>query len=351
MLIDIDGFSITEREWKVISVIPTSKTLREVARKSNMSLSTVQYIFKRLYKKGKAYFVPDYYQIGIIPIAFITDSIIFDEIPYGTMSIRNVYGNGCLKFIIAIVPYKFIDRYCEDFGLQKGDKEVLVRGLKYIRWRPDSGGTLYLPRKRILIPTFSKLFDQVKHESEKIESYIEENKVPDLLDMIILTGKLHFGPFSRPLEILKKAKEEDPKIPIVSSQVLAYHYKKHVIKTWLYNTYIPFLPMNLVPFRIFFIKGREAGLLARFLIKLPYFNFALIDVNSSIIVGQPPCFMHEKIFETFSMFDVELPLGELIMSSRSIVRFVPHLWKFVRWDGGRWVWWWPEERLRVRVRK
>jgi len=313
-----------------------------------MCLSSVQNTLTKLYRKGRVYFVPDYGKFGLIPIALIVEPTVIEELPYGTVSVRNIYGGGrILKLISALIPYVFLEEYCNSIP---ANILILIRGLKYYRWRPDDGGTLYLPEKGTLIPVFSNIFTKEEYPENNCFREVE-NITPDIYDLIILSAKLHRGPFIRHKEALKEALKIDQSIALTSSQTLSYHFKRHVMPAWLYNTFIPYLPMNEVPFRLFYIKGKEAHIVARSLIKLPYFSTALIDVNTALVLGQPPCFMHERIFELLTMFDIEFPYGEIIMSSKSIVKSTPYLWKFVRWDGGRWVWWWPEERLRVRVRK
>ena len=172
-------------------------------------------------------------------------------------------------------------------------------------------------------------------------------KPPDPVDMAILVRKLQAGPFARPVEGVRYALSVDPSFPKVSEKTVGYHYRSHVLPAWLYNTFIPYLPMAEVPLRVFYFEGREAPALARVLIKLPYFITALVDVDRALVTGQPPSWMLETIYKVISSFDVKAPLCQLVMSSESIAKFIPHLWKFLKKAGRSWSWTWPEERLRI----
>ncbi len=343
---------LSRAEWELIQALTQSLTLRDLAKKTGFSLSTTWRIFKNLYRKGAYYYVFDTRRFRLCYLAVISayDEHGENEWPQGTLSIRKLWGLKPYTLFSALIPYCFIDKYLKSLN---ADLVTVVRGLEVHWWRPDSGGSLLMPRGG-LVPFLSETLKE-KYFEEKYsrppEPPPDNLTVPDPIDMAILVKKLQAGPFARPIEGVRYAANVDPSFPRVSEKTVSYHYRKHVLPSWLYNTFVPYLPITDVPLRIFYFEGREAPAVARMLITLPYFITALVDVNCSLLTGQTPAWMMETIYRVVSSFDVEAPLCQPVMSSENIAKFIPHLWKFLKKTGKGWKWSWPEEKVRVIQRR
>lgn len=98
-----------------------------------------------------------------------------------------------------------------------------------------------------------------------------------------------------------------------------------------------------MPFRVFYFEGNEAHIVARILINLPMFMTALIDTKNSLVVGQPPGYIYEKLYKIISMFDIEMPLNEPILSVENMSKYILRFWKFV--DRNKWIW--KEDRVKM----
>ncbi len=341
----------SEAECDLIQALPRALTIRDLARKTGRSVATTWRIYKKLYGKGKFVYVFDHRRFGLSYLAVISAYTNTDENewPQGTLSVRRLWGLGHYVLYSAIVPYKFIDRYVKSLN---ADVVVVVRGLEFHKWRPDSGGSMLVPGAG-LVPFLSGDFLDAffKEKRRSPPSPPSEDKVPDPIDMAILVKKLQAGPFARPIEGVRYALSVDPSFPKVSEKTVGYHYKEHVLPAWLYNTFIPFFSIAEVPLRVFYFEGKEAPMLARILIRLPYFFTALVDIDRSLLTGQPPPWMLETIYRVISSFNVKAPLCQLVMSHESIAMFIPHLWKFLKRSRKGWNWTWPEEKVRIALKR
>lgn len=337
---------IRRREWKIIEAASTSRTVREISKKTKISPSTVKNILERLREKGSLRYVPNYLYFGFIPLAVICD---FDEELSrlhitGTLGRRILYGLEKYILFTALIPVVFVDEYTRMLDAKK----IVVKGTEYLRWRPDLSREFYNQEKEVLEPCFKKCFSLIDSTPKNYgNQYIKPGPPPDHIDLAILTFKLARGPFIKLSEVIRLAASIDPIFDkAYSRQTLSYHYRKHVIPGWRYNSFSAYLPLKNVPMKILYFKGREAPLLARVLIRLPYFYSAFIDGDTSLIAAQIPCSFEEEFYNFLSVLDVDMPLGVLIQSSKDINRLMPFLWKFVGIKDNYRFWRWPEIKVK-----
>ncbi len=316
-------------EWKALKALHSSLTMREVAYKTGLPLSTVSYMFNKLKEKGKFYFVVNYGELGLMVTTLITDNLKSDtgsleNLPLNVASVRKAYsGHGQFMVMYSIVPGPLVDELVSELKRDNIAVRTVVKGLEYIRWSPGFNAAEL--KGEFLKPVMEKAWE-ILNSSKKPPVFNTQSRVPDPIDLAIVSWRIQTGPFTSVLEGIKRIKESDPSFPKVSQQLISYHYRRHVLPSWLYNTYTPFLPMTSVPVRLYLFKGREAPALARALVALPYAYTATIDVDKAIVVAQYPCNMHYNVYSLISTADVELPYGEAILKP-SMVSRTPFLWK------------------------
>ncbi|RLE63781.1 MAG: hypothetical protein DRJ38_06750 [Thermoprotei archaeon] len=327
---------ITSKEWQILNAIRYSWTVRELARKAELPYSTAWRILNSIGKKGKVYFMPNYKNMNLLPLAVITKKDVrITEVSSYTVSIREIYGlKTKRKLIYALIPSPYVNKFIDTLGL---DDIIVVRGYEYIRWTANSGFFVYVPNVGVLMPVYGNIEETLPKYAYPVEKY-EGLKAPDKIDLAIIQGKMRDA-FMTPSNAIKHAIRVDPSFPRISKQLISYHALKHVkARYWRGNTINFFYPMDKIPIRIWYFKGRDAPIISRILVSIPSFFTATIDVEDALVIGQPPCYMLEDLYKwIFTLFeDVEMPLGDLVMSSKNIRRFRPRLWMFV--DKGKWMW-------------
>jgi len=340
----------SKKEWEIIEATPEALTIRDLAKKSGVPLATTWRLVNKLHEKGKFQFVVDFRKLGLSQIAVISHfSDEYAEWPYGTFSIRKIWGNSPYLLHVAIVPEIFVNKYVKSLST---DVVTVVRSLEYYKWKPNVG-SLHLPEIGLIPIMAGRLWDMFfeQKNARPPAPSLDHVPVPDPIDLAILVKKIQSGPFVKPFEAIEYAMSKDPQFPSVSEKTVSYHYRKHVLPAWQYNTFIPYFPLREVPIRIYYFEGREAPSIARVLINLPYFLTALIDTDKSLLTAQPPSWMEETIHKVISSFDVDTPLCQMVMSSENIAIFVPYLWKFLKRKGRGWSWKWIDEKVKVAVRQ
>ena len=324
---------ISNKEWAFIEALEHSISLNEIAKKMGLPYITVYRLYKSLKSKSDFYFMVDFRKMNLLPLYLFFDGRQEIKKLNGlTVSLRKVYGTKAYKVIYALVPYVYKDEYIESYN---PEPLIVVQGLELTEWKPSSGFSVYFPLEKVLLPVFSSWMDHLDELSKPVPDWVPSYDSPDSIDLAILLGKYRH-PFNSIVNIIRSIRKYDPTFPIVSKQVLSYHYRNHVLKYWLYNTVNIYFDARCVPFRFFYFEGPESHIVARILVNLPSFYWALIDKDKALVLGQPPGYMFENIYKIISTFDVEIPLGDLIMSLENMRRLIPLLWKFV--ENNRWVW-------------
>ncbi|RLE81063.1 MAG: hypothetical protein DRJ51_04575 [Thermoprotei archaeon] len=309
---------IHEREWQVMNALVRSLTISEVSRLTGIPPATVAQIIKRLSHRFKISFEIDYRKIGLLPIAlFLRDfRKRIDSVPPYTVTVRKLFSSDPYFLVTAIVPEEHLDEYLAELG----EKPVyIVRGLERVFWTPEAKLTSFQKvssREGILVPQWGILYDMLEREDLPVPLTAEKIEF-DTVDLGIIFYK-SLDLFKKIAEIARLLKEDLGKN--YSRQLLLYHFKVHVLRCWISNTVKPFIDMKVVPMRTILLEGEEAPKVARILVQLPHFYSALIDEDKALITGQPLCSMQEKIYELISYSDARMPLGDIIMSSLSIVK-------------------------------
>ncbi len=324
---------ISENEWRLIENAQYSFTLSEVAERANLHYATAYRIYSSLRTKADFKFVPDYKKMNLLNVALLFDiSTEIKKIHSFTLNIRKVYGWKPYIMVSALVPYPYIVDYIETFS---NEPIVKVIGKEFRVWKPDSGFSFYLKEHNIISPIFNVFGKDHNDLYKPVNTIGYSDKSPDYIDLAIILRKRNH-PFEPILKGIRWIRKKDPKFPIISKQLLSYHYNHHVKNLWLYNSVLLLNDHNLVPFRIFYFEGEDSATVARILVNLPTFFEALIDNNNSLVIGQPPGYMFENIYKIISMYDVKMPLGDLILSIENMGRYIPPLWRFVKRN--KWIW-------------
>ena len=330
---------VTSSEWKFMKAAVKAWSLREASKLSGLPVTTAHRILKNFYRKGSIKFVPNLKKINLITLALMFPKLNIEYLPPFTMSIRDVYNMGHYTLVVGLVPPPLVDKYIDWFHEEPA---LIVKGYESIKWSPLSPLTAYNAKKETMIPIFDF------HKYKKIFDYPVEKwdvglKAPDVYDLVLFHGRLK-NAFARPLKIYGEARKKDPSLPIVSQQLLSYHFNKHLKSMWAGNSALVFNNMKLVPVRLFYFEGRDAPLFARLLCQLPSAFTAAIDINKALVSAQFPCSYDEHIMCEAEGFDVEMPYPPFIQSSTDMKRVAPWLWRWI--ENGKWVF---KEELRVPV--
>ena len=333
------GFRLSEKEYKFIVNLPSSRSLRGLANKTGISVSGALEIKKRLERRGKFHSVFNYRFFGLTPVAIIGREPVPSEFPLGTLTVRRLSGIGRYVLVTGLVPDEFVASFVSMLDM---DIAAFVKGTAFLKWLPNEACTGL--SDHILEPRWEGL----KEKSlfiEKLETL--ETRVPDIIDAIILWGKIKYGPFYSVKKIIREALKVDEYLKGLTKQAVSYHYRRHVLPGWLYNTFIPRLSMEHIPLRIYYLEGRDAYLVALTLAHLPYFYTTYIDHGKVLVTGQVPCWMEYELYDkVLSVMDIKLPLGGLLASAPDVVFEIPKLWRYLESKGRRWTWKWKREKLR-----
>lgn len=324
---------LSRNEWKFIYSMEDSLNLQEISRKTDLSYSNVYHIYNNLRARADFFFHIDYKKINLLPIlVLINANETLEYVNNFVISIRKIYGVHSYYLVYALVPYIYKREYIDSFDVEP---VVIIEGLEVVKWRPSYNSCVYMPSKQILVPVFNSWIENIKELSKPVKEWYSSSQAPDPIDIAIIMSKIKH-PYRPLLKIIRNLRKYNPNIPVLSKQVLSYHYKQHVLKYWLYNTVNLYFDFNLVPFRLFYFEGPDAHIVARILTRYPMFYRALIDKDKAIVFGQPPGNIFENIYRIISMFDVEMPLGDLIVSLENMARFITPLWKYI--ENNKWIW-------------
>ena len=321
---------LKDYEYRILREIPYSLSIRGLAKRANVPYATVYRFLQSFMEHGRIYFVPKYENLGLVDCIFFTSPDPIEKLPVYTINSRQAYtANSPIRVVRALLPPHLIPRYKKELDLDIYEE---VLGWETIYYRINSPRTLYI--KNVVLPMFT-LPDPV--ETRPVLKWNPPSKVPDPIDLALVAGKLAWSPLLPPSEVYNRVKSYIPELPDISPQLLSYHYRTHVTKRlWKYNGVGFFFNSAVVPFRYYFFKGRDAHIVARILIDLPFFTLALIDEGKSVVVGQLPCSYLSQFYRLISSFDIEMPFGEIVMGSRNYGQWIPPLPLLV--EDGRWVW-------------
>lgn len=321
---------VKQNEWKFMKAATKAWSLREAARISGLSISTLHRMLYNFRRKGQFKFLIDLKKTNLLMLAAIFPKLNIRRAPPFTTTVRDVYNVGSYTLIVALVPPPLVRKYIDYF---ESEPLIVVEGYEYLRWSPLSPLSKYDPQTGAILPEFD--FERVRRLYEyPVEKWDNGLKAPDVYDLVLLQGRMR-NPFARPLTIYKEARKKDPSLPEVSEQVLSYHFTRHVKAIWRGNTALVFANMKIIPVRLLYFEGKDAPVFARILCQLPGAFSAIIDVDKALVVGQFPCNYDEYIMREAEGFDVEMPYGCFIQSSTDMRKVAPWFWKYV--EGKKWV--------------
>ena len=319
------------REWKLVANVGQAWTIRDLARHAKMPYSTANKVLGRVREKIAFKFRMKLQEVGLIPLVVILRKEASAPPPPYTLSIKPLKGVKFLVAYTALIPPSFVKDYVNSLG---EEPVAVVEGYELAHWFADPTFNVYDEKTGLLTPRFA--FEEAsKLLSGPVERWMSPMRSPDRIDLAIMSMKMA-DPFMRPSDVFEHARSIDSSLPLLSTQALSYHTVHHVKERyWEGNAANPVIDEAHVPVRFFYMEGEKAPMVARMLVRLPGFHYAIMDTDRSVVVGQPLAYYFEHIYSVLSEYGVEMPLGELLVSSRGVRRFVPTLWRFI--ERKRWV--------------
>jgi len=335
--------------FNIMLNIPRAKTLRELARLSGVALSTVQRYLTKLRKYGSIKFVPDDAHFGLIRLSVMLlqrkeVNPSYRLAPIGTMSIRKFVGIGRkILLVTAYLPHVFVDTYLKEL-YNLVDHEVLgiVHAKEYLTWKPELF-VLNAYHSNNHAKLIKKVYSMLENDKKPVD-YRPSKKIPDFIDLKILTGRLALGPYGKVSNQLAWLMKYFGESWNITKQALSYHYRTHVLKGWKFNTFNFYLPHEKVPFSLLYLVGDEAPALARALMIIPHSISAYVDEKAAVLLTQYPDFLQRYLYEVASTAKVEIPYGPFIMKL-SLSKYIPPFWRFIEENDKKIKWKWPEENL------
>lgn len=306
----IPFFKCNEIEWRVIKSIEDSLSVTEVSQKSGVDIYTVSRILSKIKQGSKgvmARFEIDLEKTGIVSVATISKRHIENLSFLQSYRVLRVLGRRLYLYTALLPGEKMIEEWLSNFE----EGALTIIGLERRFWSPLSPLTLY-----------SEGFVQGNIENLKVSEsdpprLPETRSVLDEIDMLLYSFKSKW-----PFISLREIAEESEKYlgRKISHQTLSWHFRNHLLKLWSKNRVRLYVDINKVPYRLLFLKGRDAPAVARALIQLPWFHTAYIDLDRALLSGQPPCESMFPLFKQLGELDVEVL--DFIMEP-SLVRGVP----------------------------
>ncbi|MGB9786167.1 MAG: hypothetical protein ACPLRJ_02690 [Infirmifilum uzonense] len=312
---------------KILYALPHSRTLRELARNAGVSHTAVRRLLKELSTQGRFRVVTDDGFWGLTRvIAFDEEGRIPRQVPFGTTGLRTIVseqGSGTL--VMSYIPKRLVDKYMETLR-EEVDVSEWFSSKEYIAWLPNPELEAVTPKD------FEKLVDR-SAEYVPPKTRAKPLNMPDEYDLILIWGKLVYGPFARPSDIFSKI--EGVEMP--SKQVLSYHYRVHIEPGWRYTTYFEIANVEEIPFVFYYLRGSEAERVARALALLPGHGMSFIGEHSALYIGQPLCGYHPLFLDIPQNYDVVAPYGVAYMKL-DLYTSVPRLWKLLDREKKEWRW-------------
>jgi len=311
----IMSLAIPPKIWEILKAIPFSLTASEIAKKSGISYNSVIWFLKNHRKNYVIGSEFDYRRMGLIPLIVLSslenNSI---KLPPYTFSVSEI--SSCKKILMykAFIPEDFVNDYLRDID---SDIFAVIKGYELLRWFPFSKLTTYIKQSETIEPLVSRIYEVYNEVvSQRISMEVKRAKI-DIIDLYIMLDKLRFS-YTKLSETLKRLKQRvDPNI---TKQLVSYHFNKHVKPLWRYNYVMLLQDVNIYPLRAYYFEGKDAETLGRLLVHLPYMLLSFIDLGKSLVVAQPPPHMEYLVYDIVSMFDVKMPLGELLLHTSKISR-------------------------------
>ncbi|MEZ0346367.1 MAG: hypothetical protein ABWK01_07440 [Infirmifilum sp.] len=326
-------------ESRVLYSIPKARSIRELGRLAGVSHSTAKRVVDDLSSRGSFLIVVDDEYFGFTHVVFIAPfKRVPGSLPYGSrMALSASSPGGYYIIVVGYVPAALSSLYVKGLQEALGKGEVLV----------TSEVTYWVPLERLR----NLRQGEVDVLAEKLEDFLprfkkpEKNRMPDAIDLELLTGKLMFGPYARAWEIIKKLSHLLWH-PLPSYQSVSYHYRLHFYPGWLYTTYHEKRDPSKAPKVALLLKGREAGRVAKALASLPVWGVAYTAKRAAVYLGQLEVGYLQAAYDLAHSYGVKVQDG-LMLVKNEVDLGVPHLWRFLDDETKKWVW--VRDRVRVPV--
>jgi len=312
----IMSHAIPPKIWEILKAIPFSLTASEIAEKSGISYNSVIWFLKNHRKNYVIGSEFDYRRMGLIPLVVLSrfESNTIKLPPY-TFSVSEVSSYKKILMYRALIPEDFISNYLRDLD---SDIFAVIKGYELLRWFPFSKLTTYIKQSETIEPLVSKIYEVYNEvASQRVSTMTKREKI-DLIDLYIILDKLKFS-YTKLSETLKTLRQRVN--PRITKQLVSYHFNRHVKPLWKYNYVMLLQDVNTYPIRAYYFEGKDAETLGRLLVHLPYMLLSFIDIGKSLVVAQPPPHMEYLIYDIVSMFDVRMPLGEMLMHTSRISKY------------------------------
>ncbi|MEM0377529.1 MAG: hypothetical protein QXI90_07145 [Thermofilum sp.] len=319
---------LSPTEWKVVQAYPKSLNLAKVAAATGLPYSTVVEATKRLWERGiRVSFNPRLGVLGAKPLLLVYEGDLQLEPPPYTVYAFKGLGKVKLHGFFALVPEPYVDDYLAELG-RKPLVEVIGVELRY--WDPNGRLTGYEPGLGVVVPDHSRVEEVVTARLETAQ--VEERRWVDWVDLLILSVKMNnaYAKLSPALSRLKGVHG-----PLLSRQLISYHFRMHVVPLWGGNVVRFKLPGSSCPERIYLLRGKGSRRVAGALVEAPYFYEALIGEELAAVLAQPPCAAQTLPYEVLcASGDAEIE--ELILTERKSFEWLSsRLLQYYR-DHGTW---------------
>ncbi len=323
-------FEMSKREWALLNAVAGAWTIREAARRAGVPYTSSRKIILEWKSKANMVFHLDFKMINLLPVFSFVSEMPPEPLPF-TFSARRVLGERPLYLLFSLVPAPFVGKFLSKLGTKL---ELAVRGYAFHRWFPSHLGTKYDEEKEAIMYDVEGAMITGLSQGP-IEEWEYREDAPDKIDLAVIQGRMR-DVFVRPGDAVDKARKEDPTVPKVSRQLLSYHVNRHVMPVWRGNSVHFYYESEDSPLMLFIIEGEKAHCAATALVSMPGFYEAAIDVDKSLVIGQPPYRQLKAVDEIVDRFDVKLRSGAMMLDQRNLVEKEPKLWRYS--ENNRWVW-------------
>jgi len=324
-------------EMRLLYSLPFARSLRELARLAGVSPNTAVKFYNQWSLRGSFIMVPDDAYFGFARVVYIAEKASWPgSLPYGSLEVMTLSSpRGEHTLVHGLVPRVLVEDYVRDLAATLGEGGALV-AQEVQHWVPISKLQGLRPVDAERLP---KLVDSLLPELKRAEPL----DMPDVWDLVYLTGKMMLGPFARPSYLLRRLQPLFW-LPIPAQTTRSYHYKLHFLPGWLYTTFRERRrPQEAVKVALE-LEGKDAARVAKALALLPAWGVSFIADRRAVYVGQVDAAFLPSVYDILHGWRAEAVRG-LLFAKSHLELDKPLLWRFLSDDGKAWVM--VEERARV----
>lgn len=324
-------------ESRVLYALPRARGLRDISRRVGVAHSTVRRVLQSFSRRGELFAVFDYAYFGLTTVVYVSEGgSTPGSLPYGSHTVVELASlRGKHTAVLGLVPRPLARLYAEAAREAVGEGRF-IEASEELHWLP-----------------IEELARAGAHAAAKLPERLGEVLgwvkrpaplgMPDHVDLVLLTGKMLYGPFARAYSIAEKLAPL-ARMPPLSHQSTSYHFRRHVRPGWLYTTVRLRREPREAPLVALELRGVDAARVAKALALLPFWGSAYAGEREALYLGQVSCDLLPTVYELLQTHRVDAPEG-LMLATREVKLGVPLFWRFLDEDGSRWRW--VEERVRV----